>query len=384
MPPPSRLRASRFVLAVVVSAVLVVSAPFIGYIRSWIRTQFPGQFVRIIGGVIALLAIVAIGSAVLRIRERRALRYGAIIAAIVCAVLYSIAKATGNPDVDVVQRFHFVEYGLIAFLFYRGWRALGDPAVIVLPIFAGLIVGTADEWLQWFIPNRVGEMADIFLNGVAIGCGLVFSLGADPPEAFHAQLQPGSLSRIGRLGAAAILAFAVFFHVVHLGYDVRDDEIGMFKSRYSRSTLESLTAAKGEEWRLHPLPLVLQRVSREDQYMTEGVTHVQKRNEQLTANDPVAAWKENRILEKYYTPVLDTPSYVSRTGHRWSPEQRADIASHVSGTDAGYVSAANPYPIYAWTRGWFWVASIGLAAAVWLLCVRLDSGPCRSAKPHHN
>ena len=82
--------------------------------------------------------------------------------------------------------------------------------------------------------------------------------------------------------------------------------------------------------------------------------------------------------------MLDTPSYVSRTGHRWSPEQRADVASRVSGTDAGYVSAANPYPIYAWSRGWFWIASIGLAAAVWLVCVRLDNGSRRSAKPHQS
>src|SRR6476620_7685609 len=169
----------RTAIAIAASAALVLSAPFIGYIRSWIRTQFPGQFVRIIGGVIALLALVAIGSAVMRIRERRPLRYAAIVTAILCAVWYSVAEATGNPDVDVVQRFHFVEYGLIAFLFYRGWRALEDPAIFVLPIFAGLIVGTADEWLQWFIPNRVGEMADIFLNRVAIGYGLLFSLGAD-------------------------------------------------------------------------------------------------------------------------------------------------------------------------------------------------------------
>ena len=43
---------------------------------------------------------------------------------------YSLAEATGNPDVDVVQRFHFIEYGVITFLFYRAWRAArgsGDP-----------------------------------------------------------------------------------------------------------------------------------------------------------------------------------------------------------------------------------------------------------------
>ena len=89
-------------------------------------------------------------------------------------------------------------------------------------------------------------------------------------------------------------------------------------------------------------------------------------------NDPAAEWKENPILEKYYAPVLDTPSYVSRTGHRWSPEQRADVASRIPGTDAGYVSAANPYPIYAWSRAWFWVVSIGLAVAFWFVCVRPD------------
>jgi hypothetical protein len=153
MASSARLTASRFLLAIGVSVVLVVSAPFIGFVRSWIRTQFPGQFVSIIGAAIAVLAILAIGSALLRIRERRGWRYGAIAAAIVIAVWYSLAEATGNPDVDVVQRFHFVEYGLITYLFYRAWRPLDDPAIVVLPVLAGLLVGTADEWLQWFIPT---------------------------------------------------------------------------------------------------------------------------------------------------------------------------------------------------------------------------------------
>jgi VanZ family protein len=374
MASPPRLRASRFLLAIGVSVVLVVSAPFIGFVRSWIRTQFPGQFVRIIGAAIAVLAIIAIGSALLRIRERRALRYGAIVAAILGAVWYSVAEATGNPDVDVVQRFHFIEYGLITYLFYRAWRPLNDPAVVVLPILAGLLVGTADEWLQWFIPNRVGEIADIFLNGVAIGCGLLFSVGADPPATFSRILSPGSGRRIGRLGAGVILALALFFHVVHLGYDVHDEEIGAFRSRYSLEQLERLRIAKQEAWRVHPLPLVLQRVSREDQYMTEGVTHVQERNVRLAANDPAGAWRENQILEKYFAPVLDTPSYVSRTGHRWSPEQRADVLSRAAGSSGSYVSAANPYPIYAWPRTWFWAAALALAAGVWWVCTRRVNG----------
>ena len=362
-----RLRGSRFVVAVAGSVALVLSAPFIGYVRAWIRSQFPGRFVPIVGGLIAVAGVAAIGIALARIRDRRAVRYAAIAGALIAAVGYSAATATGRAEVDVVERFHFVEYGLITFLFYRAWRPLADPSIVILPALAALLVGTADEWLQWFIPNRVGELRDIFLNGIAIACGLVFSLGADPPAEFRRTFRPGSLQRIGRFAAAFVIALAVFFHAVHIGHDIGDEEIGVFKSRYSKDRLGAMAAEKVEEWRAHPLPLVLRRVSREEQYMSEGVTHVQERNEQLTAGDVGAAWKENRILEKYYAPVLDTPSYVSRAGHRWSPEQRADIEARLAAaqsTAVAYVSAANPYPIYPWRPARFWAIALALAAAV--------------------
>jgi len=241
-----------------------------------------------------------------------------------------------------------------------------------MPVLAGLLVGTADEWLQWFIPNRVGEIADILLNGIAIGCGLLFSLGADPPDRFQPRFRPDSIIRVGRLAAMTIVALALFVHIVHLGYDIRDREVGTFKSRYAMSALPVIAEARRADWRAHPPPLVLQRVSREDQYMTEGVTHVQRRNELLAGDDVRGAWMENLILEKYYAPVLDTPSYVSRTGHRWSAEQRASINSRAGGSDSSYVSTANPYPIVAWSRKTFWLGAIAAAAAVWIAAVRVQ------------
>jgi hypothetical protein len=296
-------------------------------------------------------------------------------------VWFSLQDATGNPDVDVVQRFHFVEYGVITFLFYRAWRPLEDPALLILPVLASLIVGTADEWLQWFIPNRVGEIADILLNGIAIGCGLLFSLGADPPARFQWTMNPGSRVRVGGTAALTILALAAFFDVVHLGYDIRDEQAGTFKSRYSPEILPMLALEKREAWRVHPFPLVLQRVSREDQYMTEGVTHVQRRNELLAANDARGAWMENLILEKYYAPVLDTPSYVSRTGHRWSSEQRTSVESRAAGADPSYVSTANPYPIYSWSRLGFWLASLAAAATVWFAAASAERSAHRRSSP---
>jgi len=95
-----RLRRGRFVLAIAVSAALVLSAPFIGFVRSWIRATFPGQYVRIIGGAIALIAFGAVIAALWRIRSHRVLRYSAIAASLAFATWYSLADSTGNPDAD--------------------------------------------------------------------------------------------------------------------------------------------------------------------------------------------------------------------------------------------------------------------------------------------
>ena len=351
----ARLRPAPFVLAAVVAAAFVVSAPFIGGLRSQLRSSFPGQFVWIVGSIVGLLVAAAVVAALARIRERRGPRYAAIAAALAGAVAFARWHATGRAEIDVVELFHFVEYGIITLLFYRAWKPAGDLSVLVLPVLAGLLVGTCEEWLQWFIPVRVGEMNDVFLNSAAIACGLVFSLGADPPVGLVRSFGPGSLRRVGRFAALVLLVFAMFFQAVHLGHNVGDGAVGSFASRYSKARLEQLAPEKRDQWRVRPLPLELHRVSREDQYMSEGVVHVQERNEAWAAGDAATAWRENAILEKYYAPVLDTPSYVSRTGHRWPPEQRADAQARAGApSGATYVSQAYPYPIYTWPALLFW------------------------------
>lgn len=365
-----RLRPVRFVVAALVATAFVLSAPVAGSLRNQLRTSFPRQFVLIVGSVVGVLVAAAIVFALARIRERRAARYAAMAASLASAIAFARWHATGRAEIDVVELFHFVEYGIITLLFYRAWKPVADGSALILPVVAGLLVGTCEEWLQWFIPVRVGEMNDVFLNLAAILCGLVFSLAADPPERLTLALRPHSLRRIARFTALVVLVFAMFFATVHLGYEVVDEEIGSFTSRYSRPRLEQLAAEKRDEWRVHPLPLELHRVSREEQYMSEGVVHVQERNEAWTAGDVVTAWRENAILEKYYAPVVDTPSYVSRTGHRWPPEQRADAQARAGVSNAAtYVSQAYPYQIYTWPKPLF----LGLVGAMIGILVSLPS-----------
>ncbi len=358
--PRPHFRVLPFVLATGVAAALILAAPFIGEIRRAILARFPGQFVRIISGAVLLTVATAVLIALARIREQRGWRYGAIVLSLVVGLAYSIGVRSGDPQVDAVERFHFVEYGLVTLLFYRAWRPAGDLSVIVLPVLAGLLVGTFEEWFQWFIPARVGDVWDIFLNGVAITCGLIFSVALEPPIGFTPTLTRTGLRRVGTFGALVLVVFAAFFQSVHLGYVVAGDR-WRFRSCFTATELDQASADRTTRWRNVFIERP-KRVSAEDQYATEGLWHVQKRNLAWQANDVTTAWHENLILERYFAPVLDTPSYVSKTGHRWGAEHRADAERRFAAAPAAaeYESQAQPAAIHVWPKRLYWIAVAGL------------------------
>jgi VanZ family protein len=345
-------------LAAIVSAGIVLAAPFMGQLNAWLRRAAPDQFLAIVIASLAVLVTLGLVAAIRNIRERRALRYGAIAAALATAAAYSLATTTGSRDVDWVERVHFVEYGLVGFLFYRAWRTAGDLSCLLLPVLAGLFVGLTEEWLQWFIPVRVGELHDVLLNLVAVSCGLVVSVAANPPDTFAWRVHGSSRRRLAVVGSLAVFGFAFFIDQVHLGHLIAREGVA-FRSHYTAPQLAALARDRAERWQTNP-PIVMRRLSREDQYMDEGLWHVRRRN---LAEAP-DAWAENRILEEFYAPVLDTPSYVSATGHRWSAAQRAAILQEAPAAGGLVVSSAEPYPIYTFPRWWLWSAAGILVAAL--------------------
>ena len=363
-PPVAGVHAPRLVLAILASAALVISAPFVGQARSAIRNAFPGAFGTIVNsavaGVVAALCLLVLW----RIRERRALRLGALATALTLAAGYIWVFSTGIRDVDAVERFHFVEYGVVTLLFYRAWRGAEDSSPLLLAALCALIVGTIEEWFQWFIPARIGELRDVFLNGFAIACGLLLAVAAYPPARFSRRLAARSRTRVAVTATVLLVALGVFVRVVHVGHEITEEGVATFKSRYTKQELESLARDRAARWRAHP-PRVLRRLSREDQYMNEGVWHVQRRNEQWEAGRVFESWRENRILERFYAPVLDTPSYISNGGHRWPAAQRADAETRAADEGQPYVSDANRESVYVWPPAALWGVVI-LAAGVLL------------------
>jgi hypothetical protein len=358
----------RLLVAVAASLLVVLGAPYTGQIRGAIQSALPGQYRLILGAVVAVSVVLAVLVAIRRINERRTQRYGALALAIGGGALYAYVTASGNANVDAVERFHLVEYGALTWLYYRVWQARGDLTSIVFPAFATVLVGTFDEGLQWLVPLRVGELRDVLLNAVAIACGLVFSVGLEPLTVSRWRPDRSGRRAFALFGTVTVLALALFIDAVHLGHFVRDPDTGDFFSRYSPLELLDASRDRAARWGTDP-PRVLRRLSFEDHYLAEGLWHIQRRNE---GDDAWMSWHENRILEKYFGPVLEFPSYSTPSGARWSDEQRTNMAAEAAKDPRPYTSAAHPYPIYLWTRPLFWGAMALVIAALVLAWLAPD------------
>src|SRR5690349_2247115 len=224
----------QFLVAGIASAAIVLVSPFMGQLQSFLRRSLSTRAYVLLFGVGVLAAVVAaILIAFVRIREQRAKRLALLAAALMLGGGYMWLNGTPYAEVNAVERVHFVEYGFIAFLFFRAWRPAGDVSILILPVLAGFMVGTFDEWLQWFIPVRVGEAHDVFLNLTSLICGVMFAVALQPPDTFVWSAGPRTWRRIASMSAIVWLVFSAFVSQVHLGYENEFQGLGRFRSHYT-------------------------------------------------------------------------------------------------------------------------------------------------------
>ena len=70
-----------------------------------------------------------------------------------------------------VERIHFVEYAFLGLLISRAVNVTNLQSIIFTGCLVTLI-GAVDEIIQWFLPNRVGDLRDVFMNFVGGLSGL--------------------------------------------------------------------------------------------------------------------------------------------------------------------------------------------------------------------
>ena len=325
----------RLGLAVAAAAAIILSAPVVQQAFTALSRVFPSIGLAATAAPIAVAVLIAAA----RIRHHRRLRFAALALSLATGGAYVVLDA-----LTPTETFHFVEYGLLALLFYMAVRP-PDGSLLILPLVAGIATGVIDEWFQWFVPIRAGELRDIVLDAVASVCGVMFAVSVRPPPRLTLELADRSRRRVWAATAVTLALVAAFALTVHVAHEVGDPDIGTFVSRYSEAQLAAFAADRAGRWRTSP-PVTVRRFSREDQYLSEGLWHVQRRNEAWEKGDLGAAWRENLILEKFFAPVLDARTYASETPQRWPAEQRAEAASRPGIDRRPFASAEYRWPVY--------------------------------------
>ena len=71
--------------------------------------------------------------------------------------------------VDVPEeQVHFIEYGILSALIYVALsHNIHNISIYFLCAFIVFVFGAVDEVIQWILPNRVFDIRDIIINGIA-------------------------------------------------------------------------------------------------------------------------------------------------------------------------------------------------------------------------
>ncbi|MGH6947935.1 MAG: VanZ family protein, partial [Kiloniellales bacterium] len=309
------------------------------------------------------------------------------------------------------EALHFIEYGVLGFLLFGALsHRTRDWGIYLAAALLGAIIGTIDEAIQWLTPRRYWALADIRLNVTAVLLvqGAI-ALGLKP-KIIAPGLSAGSLRLACQLGVVALLLLGAsalntpqriawyssrlpalaFLQendgvMLEYGHLYEDPEIGVFRSRLAPEALQRSDRERAEEGgnilaqfrdeaRYGEFLELYTPVS--DPFLHEARVHLFRRDryieraEEARADEATfrenmtIAFRENRIMEKYF------PGALAASGYAWPPEMRARVEEQAR-ADAFYdswVSRALVTSVGEREVVWFFAIAIaGLSAIAWAL-----------------
>lgn len=353
--------------------------------------------------VIASVAV-GTGAAILSVARRRdalpASRAATVWLLGVAAVFVGYTVALWkNPE----EALHFVQYGVLGALLHRVLRCrLRDSGIYLAAGALGAAVGVVDEAIQWLTPRRFWGLRDVWLNfmagalvQLAIAKGIRPAGIHGPPGPRSVRWLAGSASltllllgvsllntpdRMRSYGRLPGLAFVVERGSVMLEYGhlYEDPEIGRFRSRFAPDALRATDASRAAEAASvidrhrsdEAYAAFLERYTPvSDPFLHEARVHLFRRDRYraLAEERPPGsrahrerlsvAYRENRILEKYF------PETLRRSSYAYAPQERARLEA-AQLAEADYESAVSRELVTA-------VGERGVAAALGLAFLAL-------------
>lgn len=292
------------------------------------------------------------------------------------------------------EALHFLEYGLLGLLALRAMsHHVRDGMVYVCAVLVCLLVGTADEILQWMTPGRYWDARDLVHNGVAAALAQIMVAGGFRPPFIRGCGGPRSVRWFCALSATLLVvlgccasntpvavawyaervpALSFLRHQDHpmseYGFRHDDPDIGRFYSRFRADDLAALDAVRAEDggrviahyWSSDTYSNFLQRYTpASDPFLHEANVHLYRRNHyngvrlKHRPNPDSYRWhvtvavRENQILERYY------PHTLAASGQQWPASFTETLLPDVD-TNRFYKSAVSRHLITRFSEQDIW------------------------------
>lgn len=338
-----------------------------------------------------------------------------VIAGVLVALTFALG--TGTPE----EAIHFLEYGILSLLIFRAFsHRIADASIYAAPVLAGAFFGVVDEAVQWLVPGRVFDLADIGLNVTALALfQLALATVVRPPLVFG-RLDARSLQRLCCLAALVIAALGLCHQntpdriraysarvpglefirhngdaMIEYGNRYTMPGTGTFRSRFTIEALHQQGRERAQDaarafrtfaGREDYLKFLEAHSVLSDPFFHEAAVHLYSRNVNLewaraaVATDErtlryTVASRENAILDAVFTEMLRAADAV------WTPAVRREVEA---GQDPrmAYDSLVSRNLITRYSRSQaLWVSILAVAAV--LLAGRLlggQSGPPRKGR----
>ncbi|MCP2604560.1 VanZ family protein [Candidatus Aminicenantes bacterium AH-873-B07] len=315
--------------------------------------------------LLGLLGAVIYLYSCLRKRKKKFIRILGVVFSLLLGLLINIYISISTPIflAALRERIHLIEYGFLALLFYHSFRdKISERLIYLGALFYGSSIGLIDEFFQYLVANRVGDLRDVGINilSVFMGTFFVFSLNY-----INQKMDIKSIRKICYQSIVFFLLLGTFIYIVHYGYIIQDHEIGEFKSKYSASKLLKIAKERDRIWRIEKIknPLKFSKprnyyegkiIALEDIYFREAFLRTGKRNKYFKEKKYFKAYKENEILEKYYNP------FIIHFSQKWTKIQKSLCLKKIDKIkNTYYKSEALPF-IYAGKKAKIFIYGIAI------------------------
>lgn len=351
--PPQEKQWVSWLYVVIWSLIIFVTIPFARALQSFVSQQWGREAFTY---VVTAAIFVAFLSAVAHMRRNQPATRGSFFWLLLVAAIffgYTIKIGKKCPE----ETIHFIQYGVLGILVYRALaHRLHDVSIYIAAAIICGIIGTVDEVIQWLTPKRFWGLGDIWINFCAASLVQLSIAKGLKPRFIAGWRSRSNLRFLCRLTLSAAALFGASLMntpdriawyaeqipwltflkenesvMIEYGYLYDDPDIGIFRSRLSPAELKKSDRERATEaaeilcrfqdqttYRLflkNYSPVV-------DPFVHEAGVHLFTRdrnfakstkyrdNPEEYAKYLTGAFRENQIMEKYFTNTLQHSNYV--------------------------------------------------------------------------